>query len=77
MLREAVGLVQDPAPLAIPPLRGFGGDGGGAVATEKDLNMLHSKTPTKTKSARAKGGAKGPAKPQNKPAGSTRSMFVQ
>jgi Protein of unknown function (DUF3489) len=35
--------------------------------------MPHSKAPTKTKSTRAKGGAKGPGKPQNKPAASTRS----
>jgi hypothetical protein len=34
--------------------------------------MPHSKTRTKTKPARAKSGAKGPGKPQNKPAASTR-----
>jgi Protein of unknown function (DUF3489) len=34
--------------------------------------MPHSKTPTKTKAARAKSGAKRPAKPQNKTADSTR-----
>jgi hypothetical protein len=27
--REAVGLIRDPAPLAMLPLRGFGGDGAG------------------------------------------------
>jgi hypothetical protein len=41
------------------------------------LNMPHSKTPTKTKPARAKGGAKGPAKLQNKPAASTHSGTKQ
>jgi hypothetical protein len=49
----------------------------GAVTTEKDLNMSHSKTPTKTKIARAKSGAKRPTKPQNKPAASTRSGTKQ
>jgi hypothetical protein len=44
----------------------------GAVVTEKDLSMPHSKTPTKTKSAHAKSSAKRPGKPQNKPPGSTR-----
>jgi hypothetical protein len=42
------------------------------VVTEKDLNMPHSKTPTKTKIARAKNGAKRPANLQNKPTGSSR-----
>jgi hypothetical protein len=49
----------------------------GAVVTEKDLNMPHSKTPTKTKIARAKNGAKRPANLQNKPAGSSRSATKQ
>jgi hypothetical protein len=31
------GLVSDPAPLTIPPLWGFGGDGANAVATDKEL----------------------------------------
>src|ERR1700730_13000045 len=35
----------------------------GAVATEKDPQMSHSKTPRKTKFARAKSRAKQPAKP--------------
>jgi Protein of unknown function (DUF3489) len=74
---EAVGLIRDPAPLAMLPLRGFGGDGGGAVATEKDLYMPHSETPTKTKPARAKIDLKGPGKPQNKPAASTRGGTKQ
>ena len=39
--------------------------------------MSHIKTPTKTKPARAKSGAKGPGKPQNKPAASTRSGTKQ
>src|SRR5438874_7725051 len=36
------GLVSDPAPLAIPSLWGFGGDGACAVATEKDLKDVAS-----------------------------------
>ena len=39
--------------------------------------MPHSKTPTKTKSARAKSGAKGPGNLKNKPAASTRSGTKQ
>src|SRR5262249_54552132 len=35
-----------------------------AVATEKDLHMLHNKPPTKAKIAHAKSGAKRPAKPE-------------
>jgi Protein of unknown function (DUF3489) len=75
--REAIGLIRDPAPLAMLPLRGFGGDGGRVVATEKDLYMSHSKTPTKAKIAHAKNGAKRPANLQNKPAASTRSGTKQ
>jgi Protein of unknown function (DUF3489) len=41
------------------------------------LNMPHSKTPTKTKPARAKGGAKRPANLQNKHAGSSRGGTKQ
>jgi hypothetical protein len=48
-----------------------------AVATEKDPKMSHSKTPKKTKHARAKGRAKGSLKPRNVPAGSTRSGTKQ
>jgi Protein of unknown function (DUF3489) len=44
---------------------------------EKDLNMPHGKTPTKTKSARAKNAAKRPAHRQNKSAGSSRSGTKQ
>jgi hypothetical protein len=44
---------------------------------KEDLNMPHGKTPTKTKSARAKSGAKRPPAPQNKPAASTRSGTKQ
>jgi hypothetical protein len=39
--------------------------------------MSHSKTPTKTKLARAKSGAKRPAKPQNVLSGSTRGGTTQ
>jgi Protein of unknown function (DUF3489) len=53
------------------PLRGFGGDGAGAVAT-KGSNMSLGKTPRKTEVARVKSRAKRPAKPGNVPSGSTR-----
>jgi Protein of unknown function (DUF3489) len=49
----------------------------GAVATERDPNMSHSKTLTKTKSARAKSKANRHAKPRNKPTGSSRSATKQ
>ena len=58
------------------PLRGFGGDGAGAVATEKDPQMLHSKTPRKTKFARAKSRAKQPAKPGNMTRSGTKQEAV-
>ena len=49
-----------------------------AVATEKDSNMSHSKTPTKTKFARARSPTKRPAKPGTIPRGSvTRSGTKQ
>ena len=66
-----------PAPLAMVPLRGFGGDGAGAVATEKDPQMSHSKIPTKAKIARANSRTTRPANPRNIPAGSTRSGTKQ
>ncbi|MGB8901044.1 MAG: DUF3489 domain-containing protein, partial [Methylocella sp.] len=43
----------------------------GAVATEKDPQMSHTKIPTKTKFAPAKRRAKRPAKPSNIPLDST------
>jgi hypothetical protein len=49
----------------------------GAVATKKDLNMSHSKTPTRIKSVRAERGAKRPTKPQDKHVGSSRSGTKQ
>src|SRR5450631_3963636 len=49
----------------------------GAVATEKDPRMSHSNILTKTKFARAKSGAKRPAKPGNVPSGSTRGGTKQ
>jgi Protein of unknown function (DUF3489) len=49
----------------------------GAVTTKRILKMSHSKTPTKTKLARAKSGAKRPAKPQNVLSGSTRGGTKQ
>jgi hypothetical protein len=57
------------------PLRGFGGDGAGAVATEKDPKMSHSKIPTKTKFAKSR--ANRPAKPGTIPLGSTRGGTKQ
>jgi hypothetical protein len=48
-----------------------------AVATEKDPKMSHSKIPTKTEVARAKNGAKSPAKPGTAPSGSTRGGTKQ
>jgi Protein of unknown function (DUF3489) len=49
----------------------------GAVATEKDPQMSHSKIPPKTKFARAKSRANRPAKPGNTPLRSTRSGTKQ
>jgi Protein of unknown function (DUF3489) len=51
----------DPAPPAVSPVRGFGGDGTDAVATERGLKMSHSKSSHKAKLSRAKGRAKRPA----------------
>jgi hypothetical protein len=48
----------------------------GAVATQKDPQMLHSKTPTKTKIANANSRVKRP-KPGNIPSGSTRGGTKQ
>jgi Protein of unknown function (DUF3489) len=48
----------------------------GAVATEKDPQMSHSKTPTKTKFARAKSRAKQPAKPGNMTRSGTKQEAV-
>src|SRR5580700_9663550 len=59
------------------PLRGFGVTAPGAVATEKDPQMSHSKIPPKTKLARAKSRTKRPAKPGTIPSGSTRSGTKQ
>ena len=61
---------------AMVPLQGFVVTAPGAVATEKDPLMSHSK-PTKTKFARAKSRANRPAKPSNIPLGSTRSGTKQ
>jgi hypothetical protein len=44
---RAVGLIRDPAPLAMLPLRGFGGDGGGAIATEKGSEHAAQQNPHK------------------------------
>jgi Protein of unknown function (DUF3489) len=49
----------------------------GAVATEKDPKMSHSKIPTKTKFSRAKSRAKRSAKPGTIPSGSIRGGTKQ
>ena len=72
-----VGPIRDPALLAMVPLRGFGGDGAWCVATEKDPQMSHGKTPRKTEVARAKSRANRPAKPGTIPSGSTRGRTKQ
>jgi hypothetical protein len=58
-------------------VRGFGGDGTDAVATERDLKMSRSKTHTKIKLARAKSRAKTPAKRGNAPSTSSRGGTKQ
>ena len=68
--------LRDPAPLAIPPLWGFGGDGAFAVATERISKMSHRNTPSKTKVAPAKR-AKKPANCGNAASGSTRDGTKQ
>src|SRR6267154_2624771 len=74
---EDHGPSRDPASPAVTPVRGFGGDGADAVATETDLKMSHSKAHTKTKHARAKGRAKQPSKPGNTPSSSSRDGTKQ
>src|SRR5437763_17028079 len=59
------------------PLRGFGGDGAECRHHQKDLPMLHSKSPSKTKIARAKSVAKRSAKPERIPSASTASGTKQ
>ena len=44
---EAVGLTRDPAPLAMAPLRGFGGDGGLPSLPKKDLKHAAQENPRK------------------------------
>jgi hypothetical protein len=61
----------DPAPLAIPPLWGFGGDGALPSQPKRDPKMSHGKTPSKTKLARAKG-TKRPANRESAPSSSSR-----
>jgi hypothetical protein len=72
-----LGPIRDPAPSAMVPLRGFGGDGAWCRRNRKDPQMSLSKTPTKTKLARAKSGANRAAKPGNIPAASTRGETKQ
>src|SRR5882757_6470602 len=71
------GPARDPAPPAVTPVRGFGGDGADAVATEWDRKMSHSKAQTKTTPARAKGHAKQPSKPRSTPSSSNRGGTKQ
>jgi hypothetical protein len=59
------------------PLRGFGGDGAGAVTTKKNPQMSHGKTPRKTEVARAKSRANRSARPATIPSGSTRGGTKQ
>jgi Protein of unknown function (DUF3489) len=73
---EDHGPSRDPAPPAVSPVRGFGGDGTDAVATERDLKMS-SKTQTKTKLARVRGRGKTPAKRGNARPSSSRGGSKQ
>src|SRR6266446_3793377 len=75
-MRALFGPVLDPAPLAIPPLWGFGGDGACAVTTERISKMSHRNTPSKTKVAPAKR-AKKPVKLKKVTSGSTRGGTKQ
>src|ERR1700756_332281 len=75
--REAVWLPWDPAPLAMAPLRGFGGDGVRCRYHQKDPPMSHSKSPPKTRIPRAKSAAKRSAKPERMPSASTGSGTKQ
>jgi hypothetical protein len=75
--REAVGLIRDPAPLAMMPLRGFGGDGALCRRNQKGSEHVAQQTHTKAKIAHAKSGAKRPGKPRNQPTGSSRSGTKQ
>jgi hypothetical protein len=77
VLRQPLGLVRDPAPLAMEPLRGFGGDGAECRYHQMDPQMSHSKRPSKTKIARAKSVTKRSAKPGGVPSASTRSGTKQ
>jgi hypothetical protein len=69
-------LVSDPAPLAIAPLWGFGGDGACAVATERISKMSHRNTANKLKGASPKR-AKKPARSVKVASGSTRGRTKQ
>ena len=61
-----------PAPLATPPLRGFGGDGARCRRNRKDPKMSQRKTSNKAKPARTKNRVKRPAKPRDIPSSSRR-----
>jgi hypothetical protein len=57
---EDLASYRDPAPLAIPPLWGFGGDGACTVATVRISKMSHRNTPNKTKATSARRAKKAP-----------------
>ena len=63
--------------LAIPPLRGFGGDGAFCRRNRKGSKMSHSKTFNKTKPERSKSVAKRTRKARNAPLASSRSGTKQ
>jgi hypothetical protein len=69
VLRGPLASSRDPAPLAIPPLWGFGGGGAWCRRNRKDPKMSHRKTPKKSKLARA---AQKPAKAERIAAGTPR-----
>src|SRR6516165_6309547 len=67
----------DPAPLAMPPLWGFGGDGAGCRRNRKGiLQMSHRKIRTKAKFARAKQRVNKPANADNTPSRRTKQEAV-
>jgi hypothetical protein len=59
------------------PVRGFGGDGAECRCNRKDREMSKSKTHTTAKQARARNGAKQPAKPGSAPSPAGRGATKQ
>jgi Protein of unknown function (DUF3489) len=66
-----------PAPPALWPLRGFGGDGAPCHHDRKGFKMSHSKTRKKAKPARSKRGAKEPMRAKKLQARPSRSGTKQ